>query len=170
MDRYGLRRIDQELLKQIEEDWRGSMDQDEFRLGVESTFTHLHANFSSPHSSNDESLIFGLFDHSNTCVALADVINSARRDVFKLLRTYIHPELRFGYSDDHQKKTLVEIYSAVLSGVIKTGQISSIKEVKIYSENDAEYKLLGRIEDNWDEESTGSTARMMGRWLSITRN
>lgn len=170
MARYELRIVDVDMLTQIEEDWRGSMGEDEYRLGAANTFTHLHANFTSARSSQDVSLIFGLFDQSDSCKALADVINSGHRDMFKLLRTYVHPELRFGYSDSHQKKTLAEIYYSICAGVIGSDEAQSQKEIKIYSENDTEYNLLGIVEDEWDEKSTGSTARIMGRWLSITRN
>jgi hypothetical protein len=128
-----------------------------------------HAVFTTGSGTSTENYIVGLYDSTvGEYVALVDMISRRTRTVSKLLRLTLNPSFSSPTLDEHQRKTLVEIYTEIFVQVIVMERQRDFKEVKIYGRNDDMYGLLSAVAQNWDENKTQHKARMQGRWLSVS--
>lgn len=145
--------------------WRGVAGEDEFAVELATVFdwcaTHLEPTENDAHAME-------LVDvDSNEAGAILEVITTRRGSLSKMLKIYASPYFWAVDRDPEIKWEAVELYAAAFVRMISRGIQSGVGEIKIYGRTGQMLDILKSLERIWNDEGTGWSATLGGRWLSI---
>ncbi len=158
LDDFVLRPLTKRRLDEVAETWSNIGGRDEFEVELGHVFEwsrlHLHSAFE-------------LYNETQSKTdAILEVVQGERGRATKLMRIYLSPEF---WPVDAVTPAVMRTHIEAYATFIFSGLSSDTRQVKIYGRTDVSLNMLTSMQRLWPNFNTGSTAKMEGRWLAITR-
>ena len=147
-------------------EWRETAGEDAYEVELVPLFDFCRTNRAQ---RPGYAWVRGLLNQATGRVdAILETVPSPQRQSTKLLKIWISPD--FWLIDDDSGDAfvaLLEVHLGAYLAMFAEATSEDLAEVKMYGRTAVSLHLLASIQERWDSTSTGWTATMQGRWLSM---
>lgn len=162
---YRLRPMTPGMLLDVAADWKTLAGEDEFTVELAAVFDWCASHLTP--TENDAHAVALVDAASGTTGAILEVITTRRGRLAKMLKIYASPYFWEVDRNDGLKREVLELHAAAFVLTIADGINSGVDEIKIYGRTGPMLDILKSLEQIWNDEATGWSATLAGRWLSV---
>lgn len=165
---YILRALTAERLMDVAHSWKEISGEDEFEVELSHIFEWCESHLE--HKDGDGYAV-ELYDvRTDSTSAVLELTNARRGALKKLFKLHLSPAFWDADLSMATRLAVVDLYVAAFFQVISNGVTDGCNEVKIYGRNETMMEIITMLQERWPRDSTGWSASMQGRWLSIAKN
>lgn len=165
VDKFKLRPLTAERLAEVASRWTAVAGQEEFEVELGTFFDWCGAHLA--HKEGDGYALELYNVTKDKTDAILDVNQGRWGTMTKLLKMHLSPEF---WPIDTVSHDVIATHAGAYAAFIVQGLGDGVEEVKIYGRSDVSVTMLTSLQKTWPTYNTGTVAKMLGRWLSITRS